>query len=169
MSTNSIEFKKLSDVNVIESISDTLNVLVEDNGEVVKIAANNLVPEDVVTQSEMEEAIAAIGTAPVVEELAENAHVLVEQNGAYARVPKDKMGGSDAIVIVGEEGEYTCNVDYQTFKDKFGLVPFRYVRGAVICNFARLIIEDGYMEIYVGEDFDLLKFSEDGTLGILLA
>jgi len=86
------EFKRLSDVNVIESISDTLNVLVEDNGEVVKIAANNLVPEDVVVQSEMEEAIAAIGTAPVVEELAENAHVLVEQNGAYARVSKDKVG-----------------------------------------------------------------------------
>lgn len=87
------EFKKLSEVNVIESISDTLNVLVEDNGEVVKIAANNLVPEDVIVQSEMEAAIAAIGTAPVVEELAENAHVLVEQDGAYARVPKDKVGG----------------------------------------------------------------------------
>lgn len=58
------EFKKLSDVNTIESINDTLNVLVEDSGNIVKIAANNLVPEDVVIQSELQDAINSI-PAPV--------------------------------------------------------------------------------------------------------
>lgn len=39
------EFKKLSDVNVIESMKEGLNVLVEDGGEIVKLAAESLVPE----------------------------------------------------------------------------------------------------------------------------
>lgn len=39
------EFKKLSDVNVIESISDSTNVLVEENGTIVKMAANSMVPD----------------------------------------------------------------------------------------------------------------------------
>lgn len=38
----SYEFKKISDVDVIESISDNTNVLVEENGAIVKIAANNM-------------------------------------------------------------------------------------------------------------------------------
>lgn len=36
------EFKRLSDVNIIEAISDNSNVLVENNGEIVKIAANEI-------------------------------------------------------------------------------------------------------------------------------
>ena len=52
------EFKRLSDVNVIESMSAQTNVLVEENGEIVKLAANSMVPEGVVTREEMEEAIA---------------------------------------------------------------------------------------------------------------
>lgn len=56
----SYEFKKLSDVNVIESMSESTNVLVEENGDIVKISANSLIPEDVVTKAEMDEAIAAI-------------------------------------------------------------------------------------------------------------
>ena len=37
------EFKKLSDVDVIESMSNNTNVLVEENGEIVKIAADQIV------------------------------------------------------------------------------------------------------------------------------
>lgn len=37
----SYEFKKISDVNVIESIDDNANILVENNGEIAKIAASN--------------------------------------------------------------------------------------------------------------------------------
>lgn len=37
----SYEFKKISDVNIIESIDDNANVLVESNGEIAKIAASN--------------------------------------------------------------------------------------------------------------------------------
>lgn len=58
------EFKRLSNVDVIENINDNLNVLVENSGKVVKIPVNNLVPEDVVVQSEMDAAIAAI-PAPI--------------------------------------------------------------------------------------------------------
>jgi hypothetical protein len=42
------EFKKLSDVNVIESMKDGLNVLVEDGGEIVKISADSIVPDGIV-------------------------------------------------------------------------------------------------------------------------
>jgi hypothetical protein len=42
------EFKKLSDVNVIEAVSETTNVLVEENGEIVKISTSNILPKEVV-------------------------------------------------------------------------------------------------------------------------
>ena len=38
----SYEFKKLSDVNVIEEVKDDLSVLAVDNGEVVKVAADKI-------------------------------------------------------------------------------------------------------------------------------
>lgn len=47
------EFKKLSDVNVIETMKDGLNVLVEDGGEIVKLAANSMIPEDVALKSDI--------------------------------------------------------------------------------------------------------------------
>ena len=47
------EFKKLSDVNVIEEMKDGLNVLVEDGGEIVKISANSMIPEDVALNSDI--------------------------------------------------------------------------------------------------------------------
>lgn len=47
------EFKKLSDVNVIEAMKDGLNVLVEDGGEIVKLAANSMIPEDVALKSDI--------------------------------------------------------------------------------------------------------------------
>ena len=48
------EFKKLSDVNAIEGMKENLNVLVEDNGEIVKLAANNMIPEDVALKSDVD-------------------------------------------------------------------------------------------------------------------
>lgn len=42
------EFKKLSDVNAIETVSETTNVLVEENGEIVKISTSNILPKEVV-------------------------------------------------------------------------------------------------------------------------
>lgn len=47
------EFKKLSDVNAIEGMKENLNVLVEDNGEIVKLAANSMIPEDVALKSDI--------------------------------------------------------------------------------------------------------------------
>ena len=47
------EFKKISDVNTIETMKDGLNVLVEDGGEIVKISANNMVPENVALKSDI--------------------------------------------------------------------------------------------------------------------
>ena len=47
------EFKKLSDVNVVENMSDGTNVLIEENGEIVKIAANSMIPEDVALKSDI--------------------------------------------------------------------------------------------------------------------
>lgn len=47
------EFKKLSDVNVIEEMNDGLNVLVEDGGEIVKIAACDMIPSDVALKSDI--------------------------------------------------------------------------------------------------------------------
>lgn len=39
------EFKKLSDVNSLEGMKEGLNVLVEDNGEIVKVAASEIIEQ----------------------------------------------------------------------------------------------------------------------------
>lgn len=54
------EFTRLSEVNAIDMITEGMNVLVETEGDVVKIPVNSMVPEDVVIQSELETAISAI-------------------------------------------------------------------------------------------------------------
>ena len=43
------EFRKLSDVDTIGSVSDGLNVLAEKNGEIVKIAASKLSSDLILT------------------------------------------------------------------------------------------------------------------------
>ena len=62
------EFKKLSDVNVIEEMKDGLNMLVEDGGEIVKISANSMIPEDYIPSP----AAASIGQTIVVKSVDEN-------------------------------------------------------------------------------------------------
>ena len=43
-------FKRLSEVDTIEEASDNLNILVENNGEIVKIAASSIKTEDALTR-----------------------------------------------------------------------------------------------------------------------
>ena len=62
------EFKKLSDVNSIEGMKENLNVLVEDSGEIVKIAANNMIPEDYIPAP----ATAIAGQTLIVKSVDEN-------------------------------------------------------------------------------------------------
>ena len=68
------EFKKLSDVNVIEAMKDGLNVLVEDGGEIVKLAANSMIPEDVALKSDIVLAptVASVGQTIVVKSVDES-------------------------------------------------------------------------------------------------
>lgn len=54
------EFKKINEVDILETMKDGLNVLIEDNGDIVRLPADSLVPADVVTSSELDAAIAAI-------------------------------------------------------------------------------------------------------------
>ena len=62
------EFKKLSDVNILEEKKTGLNVLVEDAGEIVKIAANSMIPEDYIPAP----ATAEVGQVIAVKAVDEN-------------------------------------------------------------------------------------------------
>lgn len=102
------EFKKLSDVNVIESTKDGLNVLVEDGGEIVKIAVDDMIPAPI-------DEIALIAGSETLEEVHDDMTVLVEVNGEIKRVPSNGFGGGN-IVITYDGTNYTCNVPYEEFE-----------------------------------------------------
>lgn len=61
------EFKRLSDVNAIEEMKDGLNVLVEDDGEIVKLAADSMISNAIPVPE-----TAQIGQTVVVKSVDEN-------------------------------------------------------------------------------------------------
>lgn len=119
------EFKKLSDVNVIESISDSTNVLVEENGSIVKMAANSMIPEDVALKSDV---VLAPTTASVGQTIVVKA---VDESGKPTEweakdVSGGSAGGSDiCIVTLGiamtEDGKFMQVMD-KTFDEVYGML-----------------------------------------------
>lgn len=87
------EFKKLSDVNVIEAMKDGLNVLVEDGGEIVKLAANSMIPEDVALKSDIPTGVVKSVNGEVPDE-AGNVKVsgLPDGSAAYQQLVTDGEG-----------------------------------------------------------------------------
>lgn len=110
------EFKKLSDVNVIEEMKDGLNVLVEDGGEIVKISANSMIPEDVALKSD-------IPTLPTkVSEL--------ENDINYVSAPvAAEVGQVIAVKAVDEKGKPT---EWEAVNVDDGEVTVYYTNGFVL-------------------------------------
>lgn len=105
------EFKKLSDVNVIEAMKDGLNVLVEDGGEIVKLAANSMIPEDVALKSDIPEDIALKSDIPdaiPVPMTAEVGQVVavkaVDENGKPTEWEAVNVGGGGISYFYVENG-----------------------------------------------------------------
>lgn len=76
------EFKKLSAVEAVEAVSDTANVLIEENG-VIKKAPKDEVGTDMKKLSAVE----------TVESVSDTANVLIEENGVIKKAPKTAVGG----------------------------------------------------------------------------
>lgn len=87
------EFKKLSDVAVVEIPADTANVLIEEDGVIKKVAKKSV--------GETSEAILGkIATVDAVEEPSETANVLIEESGAVKKVPIASVGSGIKTAII---------------------------------------------------------------------
>lgn len=107
------EFKKLSDVNVIETMNDSLNVLVENDGEIVKIAANEMmsaveIPEGFsgswndLTDRPFSESVRKAVAFP-------EQSVAFTNSRAYLSGDFSKINyGHDAVHVVWDGVEYVC-------------------------------------------------------------
>lgn len=81
-------FKNLADVELLSSMPETANVLVEINGTTKR--APQVQPVDEIAQIVGSETLA---------EVPEGATVLAEVNGEIKRVPSDGLGGGKALII----------------------------------------------------------------------
>lgn len=81
-------FKKLADVELLSSMPETANILVEVGGATKR--APQVQPVDEIAQIVGSETLA---------EVPEGATVLAEVNGEIKRVPSDGLGGGKALVI----------------------------------------------------------------------
>ena len=81
-------FKNLADVELLSSMPETANVLVEVNGTTKR--APQVPPIDEIAQ--------IVGSETLVE-VPEGATVLTEVNGEIKRVPSDGLGGGKALII----------------------------------------------------------------------
>jgi hypothetical protein len=103
------EFKKLSDVNAIESMKDGLNVLIEDGGEIVKISANSIIPDAIPAP-----ATAQVGQTIVVKSVDENGKPTEWE--AVNMIVNNSSSIPTVIFVWGEDGTLTCDTPYTEIK-----------------------------------------------------
>lgn len=80
-----MEFKKLSAVDTIKTVSETANVLIEENGEIKKIH------KDGITMNP--------NKLSAVDSVSETANVLIEENGEIKKAPKTAVGGAGGNLV----------------------------------------------------------------------
>ena len=71
------EFKRLGDVEIAEAISESANVLIEEEGNIKRVSKNNVVPNNVALKSDIPDAVinpssAVVGQTIVVKAVDEN-------------------------------------------------------------------------------------------------
>lgn len=103
------EFKKISDVDVINTLSDNDNVvIIGSDGAIKQTSSSNLGMD--ITKTE------------VVEEMAEDDKVVLVSNGEVKQVPVSKVGGSGLVITLENpnygDGEYIiAQNNYDEFYD----------------------------------------------------
>lgn len=96
------EFKKISDVDVINTLSDNDNVvIIGSDGAIKQTSSSNLGMD--ITKTE------------VVEEMAEDDKVVLVSNGEVKQVPVSKVGGSGYVVTLTENDLNNPVVDFDGF------------------------------------------------------
>lgn len=95
-------FKNLADVELLDTMPESANVLVEVDG------ATKRAPK--------EDGIGKLTSAEVLEGVPEGATVLAEVNGEIKRVPSNQVGGIDAIIfsVIEAAGALDETPTYQT-------------------------------------------------------
>lgn len=171
------EFKKLSDVNVIESISDSTNVLVEENGSIVKMAANSMIPEDVALKSDV---VLAPATASVGQTIVVKA---VDENGKPTEWEAAGGGEKYVIDVVQNPEDDSPNPMWRTpitfdaladmirNQEKPDITVVDSLNGNIMglldVVFVRFATEE-FNEIQMATAGFGIQFSSDGTLALML-
>ncbi len=132
------EFKKLSAVETVESVSDAATVLIEENGVIKKA------PKDEIGTN-----MKKLSAVETVESVSESANVLIEENGVIKKAPKTIVGGSGSGGEIGglpyhvrvrydvNTKAYSCDLDYYDIYELMKTGVFLYAT-----------IEENYSEEY---------------------
>ena len=176
------EFKKLSDVNVIEAMKDGLNVLVEDGGEIVKLAANSMIPEDVALKSDIPTGVVKSVNGEVPDEAGNvkvsglpdgsAAHQQLVTDGEGKAKWEDKAFGEKKIEIILT---FDPDVNTETYgplrKVCENALPLSGILGArvkilyngvehdTVVNESNVTAGDGYYTVAVSDDQVLAQFT----------
>ena len=86
------EFKKLSNVSAVDSVSDNTNVLIEENGTIKKVSKSAV-------GETAEKIIGKIAEVATIDSTSNNTNVIIEENGEIKRVSKSAVGETAESVI----------------------------------------------------------------------
>ena len=151
------EFKNLADVELLSTMPETANVLVEVDGATKR--APQVKPVDEIEK---------IVTSEALTELPETGAVLAEVNGEIKRVPSNKVGGASTldempgvILFTGNVKErvaqptisFSCN---KTFEEALNMIKNGELRLALVYGML-----DGYMTIPV---IDAIPINSSGPV-----
>lgn len=117
-----MNFKKLSDVTSVESVSENTNVIIEEDGVIKKVS------------NFFRQILNKIAQVDITEEPSDKSYVLVEEGGFVKRVPKTSVGGSVGydIIIYGDmsdEAGYNGK-DWQYVKGSYEDLKNMFENGA---------------------------------------
>lgn len=93
------EFKKLSNVSAVDSVSDNTNVLIEENGTIKKVSKSAV-------GETAEKIISKIAEVPSTTSVTDTTNVLIEENGEIKKAPKSAVHGKRELVY-----EFTPGID----------------------------------------------------------
>lgn len=102
------EFKKLGDVEIAEAISESANVLIEEEGNIKRVSKNNVVPNNVALKSDIPDAVINPSSAVVGQTIVVKA---VDENGKPTEWEcTDMSSGGDSLTVV----YYSTDLLYKT-------------------------------------------------------
>ena len=135
----SYNFKSLADVELLSSMPENANVIVEVDGTTRR---------------------ASLASVETLMETPEEVNVLIEIDGEIKKIPSNKLISNDNVKPIIFTGDYStgncsCNVSYTEAKEAFlagvGASCFNNGRNAICTNMSVYFNDDASMEIIFSE------------------